>query len=292
MGDTSKKKEISKDTTQGTSGHVNVWCPQQEQLLIRWSEMAAGYRWLHNDARVFYLRQNNWLTYPCIIISSITGVGGFAVLNPSSDSGTSDSVQQKIIIVQYFFAFLNVVAGILNSVAKFNDSSKRLEAHSSMCVQYSKYYRNIEMELSLEKKDRGDVLKFVSKQRSEYERLLEEAPDIPSASIDKFNYLFPDKENKPDVCNGLNFIPRTNGCNSDTDSTKARASVMRWLTRKSISRSPSSMLHTFKGNRSPSSSPENRHSVDEHTNSKDAHQDLESQKLFVDKVKEKILLRL
>ena len=136
------------------------------------------------------------------------------------------------------------------------------------------------------------VLKFVSKQRSEYERLLEEAPDIPSASIDKFNYLFPDKENKPDVCNGLNFIPRTNGCNSDTDSTKARASVMRWLTRKSISRSPSSMLHTFKGNRSPSSSPENRHSVDEHTNSKDAHQDLESQKMFVDKVKEKILLRL
>ena len=80
------------------------WCPNQEQLLKRWAEKAAGYRWLHNHARVLYKRQHDWLSYPSIIISSITGVGGFAVLSPDTNS-MSDDQKQKIIIFQYFFAF-------------------------------------------------------------------------------------------------------------------------------------------------------------------------------------------
>jgi hypothetical protein len=62
------------------------------------------------------------------------------------------------------------------------------------------------MELSLDKKHRVDVLEFVSKARDEYDRLLEEAPDIPGISIHAFNEKFPEKENKPDVCNGLSII--------------------------------------------------------------------------------------
>jgi len=110
------------------------WCPKQEQLLIRWAEKAAGYRWLHNHARMFYKKQNDWLSYPCIIISSITGVGGFAVLSPDSDNMSSQQ-KQKIVIFQYFFAFMNVVAGILTSISKFNNSSRMMEAHSVMSVQ-------------------------------------------------------------------------------------------------------------------------------------------------------------
>jgi len=181
------------------------WCPKQEQLLIRWAEKAAGYRWLHNHARMFYKKQNDWLSYPCIIISSITGVGGFAVLSPNDQNMTSDQ-KQKIVIFQYFFAFMNVIAGILTSISKFNNSSRMMEAHSVMSVQYSKFYRNIDMELSLETKYREDVLDFVNKVRLEYDRLLDDAPDIPSHTIEAFNETFPDKENKPDVCNGLSII--------------------------------------------------------------------------------------
>ena len=42
--------------------------------------------------------------------------------------------------------------------------------------------------------------------RLEYDRLLDDAPDIPSHTIEAFNETFPDKENKPDVCNGLSII--------------------------------------------------------------------------------------
>ena len=210
----------------GNTPEQHHWCPKQEKLLIGWAEKAAGYRWLHNYSRMFYKKQNDWLSYPCIIISSITGVGGFAVLSPN-DQTMSDSKKQQIIAVQYFFAFLNVLAGILTSVSKFNNSTKMMETHSAMCVQWSKFYRNIEMELSLETEHRGEVNEFVSKCRQEYDRLLDDSPDIPSNSIDAFNMTFPDKENKPDVCNGLNVIGTNLG--GSTDSECGKRKIVKWL---------------------------------------------------------------
>jgi hypothetical protein len=210
----------------GNTPEQHHWCPKQEKLLIGWAEKAAGYRWLHNYSRMFYKKQNDWLSYPCIIISSITGVGGFAVLSPN-DQTMSDSKKQQIIAVQYFFAFLNVLAGILTSVSKFNNSTKMMETHSAMCVQWSKFYRNIEMELSLETEHRGEVNEFVTKCRQEYDRLLDDSPDIPSNSIDAFNMTFPDKENKPDVCNGLNVIGTNLGGSSDSECGKRK--IVKWL---------------------------------------------------------------
>ena len=201
------------------------WCDKQEKLLKSWAERAAGYRWLHNHARLHYKRQNDYLSYPSIVIASITGVGGFAVLNPSGNEDLDPSTRNKIMIVQYFFAFLNVLAGILTSIDKFSDSGRLAEMHSAMCVQYSKFYRNIDMELSLDEGDRTCVLEFVKKCREEYDRLLDEAPDIPSISIQAFNLEFPERENKPDVCNGLSII-----VSDDTASELARnRAVSRWL---------------------------------------------------------------
>ena len=201
------------------------WCDKQEKLLKSWAERAAGYRWLHNHARLHYKKQNDYLSYPSIVISSITGVGGFAVLNPSGSDNVSQHVKNKIMIVQYFFAFLNVLGGILTSISKFSQSSTLSDSHSLMCVQYSKFYRNIDMELSLDEKDRSCVVDFVKKCREEYDRLLDDAPDIPSISIQAFNLEFPERENKPDVCNGLSII-----VSDDTASELSRnRAVTRWI---------------------------------------------------------------
>ena len=186
--------------------HEHFWCEKQENLLIRWAEKAAGYRWLHNHARLYYKKQHDYLSYPSIVIASITGVGGFAVLNPSGNENVSVDMKNRIMIIQYFFAFLNVLGGILTSISKFSQSANLAEAHSAMCVQYSKFYRNIDMELSLDVTHRGDVVEFVKKAREEYDRLLDDAPDIPAISIQAFNVEFPERQNKPDVCNGLSII--------------------------------------------------------------------------------------
>jgi len=80
------------------------------------------------------------------------------------------------------------------------------------------------MELSLDVRHRADVVEFVSNSRDEYDRLLDEAPDIPSDSIHAFNKEFPDKDNKPDVCNGLNIIPDDNSVVS-----RKHESVKKWI---------------------------------------------------------------
>tara|TARA_B100001094_G_scaffold287916_1_gene303734 strand:+ start:85 stop:588 length:504 start_codon:yes stop_codon:yes gene_type:complete len=141
----------------------------------------------------------------------------------------SSQQKQKIVIFQYFFAFMNVVAGILTSISKFNNSSRMMEAHSVMSVQYSKFYRNIDMELSLETKYREDVLDFVNKVRLDYDRLLDEAPDIPGHSVEAFNETFPDKENKPDVCNGLSII--SNNVLIIQDDSRVTKAIKKWMTR-------------------------------------------------------------
>lgn len=201
------------------------WCEKQEKLLVKWAEKAAGYRWLHNHARLYYKKQNDWLAYPSIVIASITGVGGFAVLNPSGNNGVSSETKTRIMIVQYFFAFLNVIAGILSSISKFSQSLPLSEAHSVMCVQWSKLYRSIDMELSLDIKHRTNVVDFIMKSREEYDKLLDDAPDIPAISIQAFLLQFPDKENKPDVCNGLSIV-----VNDDVASvSSSRRAVSKWL---------------------------------------------------------------
>jgi hypothetical protein len=212
--------------------HEHFWCEKQEKLLVRWAEKAAGYRWLHNHARLYYKQQHDYLSYPSIIIASITGVGGFAVLNPSGGDDIDSDMAIRIMVVQYFFAFLNVIGGILTSISKFGESANLEVAHSAMCKQYSKYYRNIDMEISLDVSHRVNIMILIKKCRQEYDRFLDEAPDIPSISIKAFNEAFPSKENKPDVCNGLSVI----GCDDTRTKTSTNNIVSRWLGSLSSSR--------------------------------------------------------
>jgi hypothetical protein len=81
------------------------------------------------------------------------------------------------------------------------------------------------MEISLDVKHRSEVVEFLMKSREEYDKLLDDAPDIPAISIQAFLLQFPDKENKPDVCNGLSIVVSDDAA-SVTGSHRA---VTRWL---------------------------------------------------------------
>ena len=81
------------------------------------------------------------------------------------------------------------------------------------------------MELSLDVRHRTDVVKFIVNSRKLYDKLLDDSPDIPSDSIRAFLVQFPEKENKPDVCNGLSIV-----VNDETDSvSSSKRAVKRWL---------------------------------------------------------------
>tara|TARA_B110000046_G_C12790184_1_gene312782 strand:+ start:76 stop:399 length:324 start_codon:yes stop_codon:yes gene_type:complete len=81
------------------------------------------------------------------------------------------------------------------------------------------------MEISLDVKHRSEVVDFLMKSREDYDKLLDDAPDIPAISIQAFMVQFPEKENKPDVCNGLSIVVSDDAASV----TGSRRAVNRWL---------------------------------------------------------------
>lgn len=183
---------------------IQTWSDEKVELLQLWADKAVGYRWLHEKARKNYKKLHDNLSYPTIIINTISGVGSFAIINTENTDNEDQS--QSLLFFRYMFAFFNVIGSILHAISKFNNSLELSERHSHSSVEYSKFYRHIQMELSLEKENRQSALKFISSCRKTYDKLLTTAPPIPESCIKSFNSLFPDRKSKPDVCNGLNMI--------------------------------------------------------------------------------------
>ena len=79
------------------------------------------------------------------------------------------------------------------------------------------------MELSLDTKDRADAVDFVKRVREEYDRMLSEAPDIPAPAIAAFQAAFPNRPNRPDVCNGLSII------DNNAENSASRPNKTKWF---------------------------------------------------------------
>ena len=179
-----KKKEAAK------------WTLEQEELLAEWAEKAACYRWLHNKSEKQYRCRNYAFTIPVIILSTLTGTANFAM-----DSFVP--VEQKKMAMG-IVGGVNIFAGILSTLQNFLRYAELMEGHRSSGVSWSKFSRNITVELALDEKRRkpaGDFLKIC---RAEFDRLIEQAPSIDDKIVKQFDYHF--KENdiiRPEICNGL-----------------------------------------------------------------------------------------
>lgn len=179
-----KKKEAAK------------WTLEQEELLAEWAEKAACYRWLHNKSEKQYRCRNYAFTIPVIILSTLTGTANFAM-----DSFVPEA-QKKM--AMGIVGGVNIFAGILSTLQNFLRYAELMEGHRSSGVSWSKFSRNITVELALDEKRRkpaGDFLKIC---RAEFDRLIEQAPSIDDKIVKQFDYHF--KENdiiRPEICNGL-----------------------------------------------------------------------------------------
>jgi hypothetical protein len=179
-----KKKEAAK------------WTLEQEELLAEWAEKAACYRWLHNKSEKQYRCRNYAFTIPVIILSTLTGTANFAM-----DSFVP--VEQKKMAMG-IVGGVNIFAGILSTLQNFLRYAELMEGHRSSGVSWSKFGRNIQVELALDEKRRkpaGDFLKIC---RAEFDRLIEQAPGIDDKIIKLFDYHFKDNDIiRPEVCNGI-----------------------------------------------------------------------------------------
>ena len=172
------------------------WTLEQEELLAEWAEKAACYRWLHNKSEKYYRVRNYSFTIPVIILSTLTGTANFAM-----DSFVPDDYKKMAMGI---VGGVNIFAGILSTLQNFLRYAELMESHRSISVSWSKFSRNIAVELALDTKRRkhaGDFLKIC---RAEFDRLIEQAPSVDDSIIKEFNKKFKEVDIiKPEICNGL-----------------------------------------------------------------------------------------
>tara|TARA_B100000900_G_scaffold406879_1_gene418631 strand:- start:1157 stop:2293 length:1137 start_codon:yes stop_codon:yes gene_type:complete len=186
-----KKKDEKKEES-----HDYPWTREQEELLAEWSEKATCYRWLHNRSEKSYRGMNYLFTIPVIILSTLTGTANFAM-----DSFVPEEHKQ---IAMAAVGSVNIFAGILSTLQNFLRYAELMESHRLSEVQWSKFGRNIEVELALDPKRRKSAHDFMKLCRAEYDRLIEQSPPIDDKIIKQFKHSFKNIQIKvPPMCNGL-----------------------------------------------------------------------------------------
>ena len=178
--------------TDDDESNVEEWHGQQENILKKWSEIGSSYRFMHDRAFMYYEKQNFRFALPVIVISTITGTANFA-------QASFPSTWQPY--VPLFAGFLNLSAGLITTIAQFLRVSELLEGHRSASIAYSKFSRNISVELSLPIDERScGGREFIAGRRIELDRLIERSPNIPMHIVKLFGKKFENAEFiKPDI---------------------------------------------------------------------------------------------
>ena len=169
-----------------------IWHEQQENILKKWGEIGSSYRFMHDRAFLYYEKQNFRFALPVIVISTITGTANFAQSSFPADWQS---------YVPLFAGFLNLTAGLVTTIAQFLRVSELLEGHRSASIAYSKFSRNISVELSLPTDERScGGREFIANSRIEIDRLIEQSPNIPLHIVKLFGKKFQDSSFiKPDI---------------------------------------------------------------------------------------------
>ena len=180
--------------------NIENWSDEIESLLSEWGEIGMCYSWLHNWAERKYKRKYHGMSIPIIILSTLTGTANFAdgYVPETAKDGFSAAVGS-----------LNIFCGILGTLMSFLKYAEIYEAHRISCLSWSKFARNIQIELALKDTKRKNCRDFLKVSRAEYDRLLESAPQIDRDIIATFNSKFESKYplvRKPLICNGLKEI--------------------------------------------------------------------------------------
>jgi hypothetical protein len=178
-----------------------IWHPQQEKILKSWGEAAACYRYMHYQAYCSYKNLSMKFTIPLIIVSTVTGTANFA------QETFPPTVQP---FVPSAIGGLNLITAIATTIMQFLKINELMEGHRVASVQYGKLSRTIRLELTLPLSERiQDGTTMVENCRNEYDRLIEQSPNVPKQTIDDFEKEFPDDNQffKPEIMHIQPIMP-------------------------------------------------------------------------------------
>ncbi len=170
-----------------------IWNDQHEKILKQWGEASACYRYMHHRAYILYKNMSMRFTLPVIILSTITGTANFAQTSfPENMRSTVPSI----------IGGMNLIAGLIATIMQFLKINELMENHRTSALAYGLLSRNIRLIMALPPGERNkDGLAFVDECKSEYDRLIEQSPAVPSSILKKFemDYPFDNIFTKPEI---------------------------------------------------------------------------------------------
>lgn len=177
----------------------NGWTKSQEDLMADWADRASCYRWMHDKCEKIMKSKNMWITVPVIILSTLTGSANFIV---GSILGNDQEMQK---LAQIAIGGVSIFTGILTTLGNFFRYAQNSEAHRVASISWGKFQRQLDVELKLHPKDRIDCMDFLKICRAEFDRLIEQSPQIPDIVIQAFEKEFEDNKElkKPDIAHGM-----------------------------------------------------------------------------------------
>ena len=159
------------------------WNDQHETILRQWGEASGCYRYMHHRAFLMYKRLSMRFTLPVIVLSTLTGTANFAQEQfPTSVRSMVPSV----------IGGLNLIAGLVATIMQFLKINELMENHKAAALSYGLLSRNIRLTMALAREERNsDGLDFVNNCKTEYDRLIEQSPAVPTTILVEFEKEYP-----------------------------------------------------------------------------------------------------
>lgn len=142
------------------------WKKEYKQLLKKWKSKLFVEMWLQEKSKEFYSNINNVLTYPIIIISSISSATLF--------STRSDAIK-------YVVGGLSLTTGILTAISRQMRPAELFQQHATATLRYQALIRSIDTYLSLptEMRTESDPITYMRKLETEIASLMENQVNAP-----------------------------------------------------------------------------------------------------------------
>ena len=168
--------------------NAGSWNDHLEDLMKAWGEKAAGNRELHDMAASKWKGFSEKLYIPMIMLSTIAGVTNFG-------AASSDNSEYWM----YCIGVINIITSLIASVVKHYKPDEKAQLHRSVAKSFGSYYRMMTLELGTPRGDRMSPEEITKWAKTEYDKLLKDAPNIPGEIIKDFKERHKHTENLPDI---------------------------------------------------------------------------------------------
>lgn len=179
------------------------WTDELEQLLITWAEKASGYAWLHQKSAISFKKRNLCISVPSCIFGYLSGITlllSNEVFNNCSDISYRAALRGVLGVTA-------ILSGVLSNFQEMFTFKEEAEKHRIAALRFLSFFREISCELSLDPKFRSASMDYITLKRFEFDKILEQSPDIPEEIIKEFNNNFRTVSvHKPDPVIGLQTI--------------------------------------------------------------------------------------